>query len=51
MIKIPNNLPKNTTDKIQDLEQAKKLFERWEIKLWETEKNIVRGKERVEMGG
>ena len=36
---------KNTTDKNQDLQKAEQLFDRWKIELWETKKNIVRGKE------
>ncbi len=43
--KKTNKLRKNTTDKNQDLQKAEQLFERWKIQLWETKKNIVRGKE------
>jgi hypothetical protein len=45
MNKKTKKLPKNTTDKIQDLQKAEQLLERWKRELWETKRNIVRGKE------
>ena len=44
-------MPKNTTDKNQDLQKAEQLLERLKIELWETKKNIVRGREGGGKGG